>query len=460
MVPSFIESDLADCLEVCAVGELYPLEWQESILEGWLGRDERGMWSAPTCGNSTPRQNGKTLGLTCARIVYGMLVLCEEVIYTAHLQKTSTETFEGLRDVFESGRLCRRLKYVRSAIGREEIRLKNGARIKFLARTRGGGKGQHGDLLVFDEAQELVSSQQGSFLPAISARHNPQTIYTGTPPDDEAPGPIFRNIRDRALSGKSERIAWSEFSVDEIGDTSDPRRWAQTNPSAGLLVSFDSIATEHEQMDEVTFATMRLGWWRPGSAAVDAALDANAWGECATDEPPRDGAVSYGVKFSLDGKRCALAACVVPDDGRPHVELVFLRDVRRGTGFVASWLSRRLDVACFAAIDGKSKAAALVEKLEKAGVDGDAYGVCSSTEVAEACSMLDDAVDARAVTHYGQEQLDESAGRCPKRDIGKAGGWGFDETDDADPLPIEAAAIAYRAAMTADRDPRREMRIG
>lgn len=460
MVPSFTESDLEDCLEVCAVGELYPFEWQELILEGWLGRNEQGKWSAPTCGNSTPRQNGKTLGLTGARIVYGMLALGEEVVYTAHLQKTSTETFEGLADIFESRRLSKRVSYVRSALGREEIRLRNGARIKFLARTRGGGKGQHGDLLVFDEAQELTSAQQGSFLPAISARRNPQTIYTGTPPDDEAPAYVFRGIRDRALSGDAGKVAWSEFSVDEIGDTSDPSRWAATNPSGGLLISFDTIATEHDQMDDGTFATMRLGWWRPASSSVEAALDAKAWDECATDDPPMDGAVSYGVKFSLDGNRCALAACIVPEDGKPHIELVFIRDVTRGTGFVASWLSRRLDVACFASIDGKSRAVALANRLDKKGVDEDAYGICSSTEMAEACSMLDDAIRSRALTHYSQGRLDESATKSPKRDIGKVGGWGFEETEESDPLPIEAAAIAYRAAMTTDRDPRREMRIG
>lgn len=460
MVPRFIESDLDDCLTVCAVGGLYPFEWQETILEGWLGRNEQGKWSAPTCGNATPRQNGKTLGVTGARILYGMLVLCEEVVYTAHLQKTSTETFEGLADIFESRRLSKRVSYIRSALGREEIRLKNGARIKFLARTRGGGKGQHGDLLVFDEAQELVSSQQGSFLPAISARYNPQTIYTGTPPDDEAPAHLFRGIRNKALSGASGKIAWSEFSVDEIGDTSDPERWAQTNPSLGLLISPDTIATEHDQMDDATFATMRLGWWRPASAEIDPALDLDAWGECATCDPPMDGAVSYGVKFSVDGKRCALAACIVPEEGSPHIELVFLRDVKRGTGFIASWLSRRLDVACFAAIDGKSRAAALAKRLAKKEVDDDAYGICGSTEVAEACSMLDDAILARMITHYDQEQLNDSATKCPKRDIGKTGGWGFDETDEGDPLPIEAAAIAYRAAMTTERDPRREMRIG
>ena len=71
---------------------------------------------------------------------------------------------------------------IRTALGREQIILKSGARIKFLARTRNGGRGQHGDLLIFDEAQELDETAQGSFIPAISASLNPQTIYVGTRP--------------------------------------------------------------------------------------------------------------------------------------------------------------------------------------------------------------------------------------------------------------------------------------
>ena len=115
----------------------------------------------------------------------GMLLFNEQIIYTAHLQKTATETFEEMRDFFESPKIKKYVAQdgIKSALGREQIILKSGARVKFLARTRNGGRGQHGDLLIFDEAQELDSTAQASFLPAISASLNPQTIYTGTPPD-------------------------------------------------------------------------------------------------------------------------------------------------------------------------------------------------------------------------------------------------------------------------------------
>ena len=57
-------------------------------------------WTSSTCGGSVPRQNGKSL-LVQGRAEAGMVMFNDQVIYTAHLQKTATETFEEMRDFFE-----------------------------------------------------------------------------------------------------------------------------------------------------------------------------------------------------------------------------------------------------------------------------------------------------------------------------------------------------------------------
>ncbi len=44
--------------------------------------------------------------------------------------------------------------------------------------------------VIIDEAQEMDEDAQASFLPAISASLNPQTIYVGTPPDPNASGGV------------------------------------------------------------------------------------------------------------------------------------------------------------------------------------------------------------------------------------------------------------------------------
>ena len=214
IAPEYRATDGPDAVRILRAGGTVLDPWQSDILDDWMGRTVSGKWSAPTAGGSVPRQNGKSL-LVQGRAEAGMLLFNETVIYTAHLQKTATETFEEMRAFFESPKLRRHVAEIKTALGREQIILKSGARIKFLARTRNGGRGQHGDLLIFDEAQELDETAQGSFLPAISASLNPQTIYVGTPPGPDAVGTVFRALRRRALDGDAQKAAWFEFSVPE-----------------------------------------------------------------------------------------------------------------------------------------------------------------------------------------------------------------------------------------------------
>ena len=295
IAPEYATSDGMDAVKLLRVGGTVLDPWQSDIMDDWLGRTPSGKWAAPTAGGSVPRQNGKSL-LVQGRAEAGMLMFNETVIYTAHLQKTATETFEEMRDFFEHPKLRRYVAEIKTALGREQIVLKSGARIKFLARTRNGGRGQHGDLLIFDEAQELDETAQGSFLPAISASLNPQTVYVGTPPGPDAVGTVFRGLRQRALDGEAKRAAWFEFSVPEIGDVKDPRRWAATNPALGRRIQFSTIEGEAEQLDPDTFARERLGWWSPVAAEnLDYAIDRRAWEACASVDEKPEGKSSTGA---------------------------------------------------------------------------------------------------------------------------------------------------------------------
>ena len=112
VVPPWVESEWKDCHAVNAAGGIEMLEWQDAIMEGWLGRNKFGKWTAPTCGGSLSRQNGKSLGLVVPRANYGMVMLGEEVLYTSHLQKTSTETFEAIATFFDSKPLRKYVKEV------------------------------------------------------------------------------------------------------------------------------------------------------------------------------------------------------------------------------------------------------------------------------------------------------------------------------------------------------------
>lgn len=331
IAPDYLQSDGMDATKILRAGGLILDPWQSDVLDDWMAQTQSGKWTCKTCGGSVPRQNGKT-GLVAGRSEAGMLMYNEQVLYTAHLQKTATETFEEMAAFFDSDKLRKYVKDIKTALGREQIILKSGARVKFLARTRNGGRGQHGDLLIFDEAQELDSDAQASFIPAISASLNPQTIYVGTPPDPNVTGDVFRKIRDKTIAGQTRAAAWFEFSVSEIGDVHNTERWAATNPALGRRILLSTIEGECEQMDADTFARERLGWWTPiKTETVNYAIEKKIWMACASDELKPDGKTAYGVKFSADGSEVCLCGAVIPKNGKARISLIDRKPTGLGT---------------------------------------------------------------------------------------------------------------------------------
>ena len=456
IAPNYSKSDGLRASQILKVGGMLLDPWQSDILDDWLAFTPSMKWACKTCGLSVPRQNGKT-GLISGRAEAGMLLYNEQVIYTAHLQKTATETFEEMAVFFDSPKLKSYIKDIKTALGREQIILKSGARVKFLARTRNGGRGQHGDLLIIDEAQELDANQQASFLPAISASLNPQTIYAGTPPDPEADGTVFREIRKKALDGKTKNSAWAEFSVKDIGDVTDKKRWAETNPALGRRILLSTIEGECEQMDADTFARERLGWWTPIFVSkVDSAIDAKVWDACASEEPKPNGKTAYGVKFSADGSEVCLCGAVIPENGIARISLIDRKPTGYGLQWLADWLNERYKQASCVVIDGRNGVDVLVDKIAGTWKYKNSVIRPKATEVIAAVGLLMNCLDEKTLTWFkAQDDLRNSATTSVKRAF--SGGWGFGGEDSA---PIEACALALWGAKTSKRDPSRVMRIG
>ena len=455
IAPSYDQTDGGDAEQILRAGKFYLDPWQRTALDDWMALlDDK--WVCSTCGCSVPRQNGKS-GLVQARANAGMVLYNEEVIYTAHLQKTATETFEEMADFFETPKLKPKVKDIKTAIGREQIILKSGARVKFLARTRNGGRGQHGDLLIFDEAQELDYDAQASFIPAISASLNPQVIYLGTPPDPTAPGVVFRGIRDKAIAGETEKTAWFEFSVDEIGDITDHERWAATNPALGRRILMSTIEAELEQLSKADFARERLGWWEPIAERKEAkAIPEEAWDACASDELKPEGKTAYGIKFSADGAGVCLCGAVIAPDGKTRVSLIDMKPTGHGLKWLSDFLNQRYNRACCVVIDGRNGVDVLIDKIQDTWRMKGSVIKPSAKDMLAAVGTMTDAINEQTVTWYRQQTaLRDSAVTSTRRDL--AGGWAYGGDNS---LPIEACALALWGVKTSKRDPARRMRIG
>ena len=456
ITPKYDNTDGMRAAKILKVGGLILDPWQMEIMDDWLAYTPGQKWINKTCGGSVPRQNGKTC-LIAGRAEAGMVLYNEQVLYTAHLQKTATETFEEMAAFFDSPNLRKYVKDIKTALGREQIILTSGARVKFLARTRNGGRGQHGDLLIFDEAQELDSDAQASFLPAISASLNPQTIYVGTPPDPNADGTVFRSIRKKALEKGTKSTSWFEFSVDKIGDVTDKKRWAETNPALGRRIMLSTIEGECEQMDEDMFARERLGWWTPiVTERKDLAIPKSVWEACKSDDLKPEGKTAYGIKFSPDGSEVCLCGAVIPKDGPARISLIERKPTGLGTQWLADWLNARYKKASCVVIDGKNGVDVLIDKIADTWKYKDSVKKPSAKDVIAAVSLVMDSLNEKTITWYSeQEALKNSALTSIKRPIG--GGWGFGGEDSA---PIEACALALWGAKNTKRDPSKSMRIG
>ena len=456
IAPIYNETDGLDAERILKSGGLILDPWQSLAICDWMALDRSGKWLCRTCGGSVPRQNGKT-GVVEARAEAGMIMYNEQVIYTAHLQKTATETFEEMASFFDTPKLRKYLKDIKTALGREQIILKSGARVKFLARTRNGGRGQHGDLLIFDEAQELSVEAQASFIPAISASINPQTVYVGTPPDPSSDGTVFRGIRSKAIDGKTNSTAWFEYSVEEIGDVTNRDRWAETNPALGRRILQTTIEGELEQMPADTFARERLGWWTPVvEHKVEYAIPKDTWDACKSTEPKPEGKTAYGVKFSADGSMVALCGAVIPDNGPARISLIDMRPTGHGIRWLADWLNERYSKACCVVIDGRNGVDVLVERISDTWRIKGSVVRPSTKDMIAATGTLMDALGEKSVTWFWQQEaLEDSAITSVKRPLG--GGWGFGGDNS---IPIEAASLALWGATNSKRNPNKKMRIG
>lgn len=423
---------------------LTPDVWQQLVLDDWLARTARGgKFASLTCGLSVPRQNGKNAILEM-RELFGMVQLGERFLHTAHEVKTARKAFLRLASFFENQRkwpeMTELVKDIRRTNGQEAILLENGGGVEFVARSKGSGRGFTVDVLVCDEAQELSDDALEALMPTTSAapQGNPQWIFTGTPPGPTANGEVFTRTRDDALSGKSSRLAWHEWSCTGAVDLDDPMSSASANPALGGRLQWDVVEGERARFSDEGFARERLGMW--DSAGSHRVISADSWAVCA-DANLKDsgGEVAVAFDVSPDRSTATIASAAWTVDGLPYVDVV---ESRRGE---PDWgvqrfvdLVERHDVRAVV-VDGASAAFSLVDPLRQRGLT---VTVTSARQMAAAFGGFYDAVMDRNVRHLDQPLLNTALASARKRQIGDSGfGWSRKDSE-SDITPVTSATLA------------------
>jgi hypothetical protein len=440
-VPPYVTSSGPEVVELAADAGLLFDPFQSLILDGGLGERADGQWSAFEVAEFMPRQNGKGSVIE-GRQLGGLFLFPEKlIIYSAHEFKTAQEMFRRILSLVE-GRdwLSRKVLRVRTSHGEEGIELRDGTRLRFVARSGGSGRGFTCDCLILDEVMILGAQSMAALLPTLSARPNPQIWYAGSAGLEGSEQQ--RRIRARGLTGTDPNLAYYEWSVpDDTDDLDDRAGWAQANPGLGIRLTEEFIGRERAAMPELEFARERLGIW--SDARREAVIDPVIWDRLADPRSNALDPVTFAFDVTPDRSMAAIACAGRREDGRLHGEVI---DYRPGTSWVVPRLVELVQKWHPHAVllDPAGPAGSLLPELGFAAAEVGEPTQVSSREMAQACGLVYDLATQDGLRHMGQPMLDMALLGAKQRPLGDA--WAWARKGVADICPLYAFTLAVLGA--------------
>jgi len=432
-----------------------------------LGEQLLHPWAAFECCTICPRQNGKSQQFV-ARMLGGLYIVEEQLqIYSAHLFDTAMEIFRRLAFVVENcDELRAEVKHRGSKLvgitrshGQEGIELKDGRRIRFKARTGGGGRGFSADCLYLDEAMILPEVFLGATVPTLSARPNPQIWLAGSAPDEEDPahdGVVLAKRRARALVGGDPSLAYFEHSAggddpakDDPGTVpasiiDDPAKWAEANPGLSRI-GLEYIANERRAMSDRQFAVERLGIGKyPDiTGTANRVISGEAWTALADPSSRIESAHCFAFDVDPGQAWATLSAAGVRSDGLYHVMVV---EHAKGIGWLIAaskgWLERYPEARLI--VDPRIDLANLLKELSEAGIQP---VPTTAHDYKDACGgFLQAVVDKRLRYMPPQPELDAAVAGATTKPLLDA--WKWSRKSDALITPLVSCTLALWGART------------
>lgn len=416
-------------------------------------RDAR--WAALEVGIVAARQNLKTAVLEMSVAADLWLFDAQLCVWTAHLFPTAVESFRNFQRMIEANaHLSRRVKKITEGSGAQGVELMNGARLKFLARSRSGGRGLSGDVVVLDEAFALSGEEMGSLLPTLSARPNPQVRYGSSA--GRMDSYLLRSVRDRGRAGDAS-LAWLEWcSTQECrsdrcshqpgepgcaGD--DPEAWRQANPQLDRRIPRDYIAAERRSLPANEFMRERLGRWDEPTAGQVIPLGRWASNVIRDEETGTiDGPICVFVDVALDRSASVIAVSGANRDGTAQVEIA---DMAPGTDWVTDRVASIVDRNTVLSVGARSAGPVASLLPELAGVSTAAeveFVKVGSSDFAGMCGQLYDAAMASTLAHRDDPRVRAALTAAKRHQVLDA--WTWERTSvDVDAAPLVAITGAH-----------------
>ena len=443
-------------------------DWQADAVELILAHRADGKFACFEYAEVVSRQAGKGAILE-ARALTGLLLLSEQLImWSAHEYKTALEAFRRVRQLLRNlGREVNPnlvdvdgvLIKVNNTNGEESFeRLDTGARIKFLARSKGSGRGFSGDCNIIDETFAYTRDQQDALMPTLMARPNAQIIYTSTPPLNGTTGEVMYALRKRALAGGDDSLGFRDWGLPQDLEClhevnlDDRTLWHAVNPAlGGARVTEETVAKLRRSMGPEGFAREVLCMWPREVTAGAGAISPELWQDLAV--PPQSVPEQLAIAIVVNKARTHsyLGYAGLLADGRVLVALA--ERPRRGTDGVVGRLvqlkAERDPVAI--AVDTRSEA--LLVEMQKAGLSvpedpdkperGD-LAVMTANQVAAAFGMFVDAAQQRRLAHPDDAAVTAALLEAGTRSL--AGGTAWDDAGaSVEIAPLRAVTAALWA---------------
>lgn len=495
MVPAYAFSSGPEAIELAASAGLILDPWEQLALILGLGETAEGRWAAFQIALIVARQNGKGAVLEALGLFW-LFATGEALIgHTAHEYKTAMEAFRRILSLIENTDWMRKkVKKIINTNGEEGVELlpqpvvitgygpqssnqMEARRLRFLARSKGAGRGFTFRKLIWDEAYALTEEQQEAQLPTMSAVPNPQVWLTSSPPLTSDTGiPLFKARRNAGKPGSVFLDYGAEGSLEKLDeiDLDDVALALKTNPNAPERISEEAMARERVAMGDRGYARERLCIWPPDLLAGYLVITKEQWAELADPRsgsatwPEPDGLLPHEAEmFRLDLAlkmvgaepptalvgHPVIAVDVAPRvsgnppaslglasrrrDGKTHLELI-----KSGTG--TAWLVRDavalvLSTGARIVIDPGSPAGSILAELQNSltAADLDHSEVIltmGARDVAQGFGMIYDAAtsttpEGRTIAHLGQAELELAVAGADKRSVGSTGGFAWDQKD-------------------------------
>lgn len=439
-----------------------------------------GKWLALEGLIKQPRRNGKTAGVITA-IAFADLFLwkADRIAWTAHLFKTTSEAFgDHQKLIARVPEFSRRVKQIHSGKGEESIELHSGARIDYLARSKGGGRGLEGKRVVIDEALFFSAESAEALLPILATADNAQIMYGSSACKVESTG--LRALTRRGRAGNDPSLVYVDWSAPggwanpgcrrgakcphTLGTAQcaldDPNLWLAANPAvAAGRIAIGFLEKMRRTLSPLGFGREFLGWDEDGPEDTASPIDLDLWDSRADALSSIAGPKVWAIDVTPAGTRTSISVAGQRTDGRPHLELI---ENGPGTGWVVARMrellaaheTRRIKVGekykNGVILDPAGPGGELSPRLKAANIDP--Y-LASSQDVGQGCAALLTGIRDDALTHIGQQEVHDALDGAGRRELGD-GGWALSRRhSEVDISPIMSFALALQALRLAESAP-------